>query len=67
MICELQILNKEVINMRGNPKTLMILGIVFLVIGITALVTGAVSRPIAYGDFVLAIVFLMLSRRGGNG
>ena len=53
--------------MRGNPKTLLILGIVFLVIGITALVTGVVSRPIAYGDFVLAIVFLMLSRRAGNG
>ncbi len=52
--------------MRGNPKTLLILGIVFLVIGITALLTKAVSRPIAYGDFVLAIVFFVLSTRAGK-
>ena len=53
--------------MRGNPKTLLILGIVFLVIGITALVTGAVSRTIAYGDFVLAFVFFALSSRARKG
>ena len=38
-------------------------GIVFLVIGIILLITGAVSRTIAYGDFVLAFVFLGMYTR----
>ena len=38
-------------------------GIVFLAIGIILLITGAVSRTIAYGDFVLAFVFLGMYTR----
>ena len=49
--------------MKGKAKTYLIIGIVILVIGIIMLVTGAVSRTIAYGDFVLAFVFLALSTR----
>ena len=43
--------------MKGKAKRYLILGIVFLVIGIIMLITGAVSRTMAYGDFVFAIVF----------
>ena len=49
--------------MKDEAKKYLILGIVFLVVGITMLMTGAVSRAIAYGDFVLAIVFLGISRQ----
>ncbi len=49
--------------MKGKAKTYLIIGIVILVIGIIMLITGAVSRTIAYGDFVLAFVFLALSAR----
>ena len=48
--------------MEGNKKYLII-GIVFLAIGIAMLITGAVSRTIAYGDFVLAFAFFALSLR----
>ena len=41
--------------MKDKAKVFLTVGIVFLVIGI---ITGAVSRTIAYGDFVLAFVFL---------
>ena len=44
--------------MKGKAKTYLIIGIVILVMGIIMLITGAVSRTIAYGDFVLAFVFL---------
>ena len=49
--------------MKDRGKWYLILGIVFLVVGITMLMTGAVSRTMAYGDFVLAIVFFGLSLR----
>ena len=49
--------------MRGKANTYLILGIVFLAVGITMLITGAVSRPIAYGDFVLALAFFGRSVR----
>ena len=49
--------------MKGRGRTYLILGIVFLAMGITMLMTGAVSRPIAYGDFVLAFVFFAYSAR----
>lgn len=49
--------------MKGNAKTYLILGVVFLAVGITMLMTGAVSRTIAYGDFVIALVFFALSTR----
>ena len=49
--------------MKGKAKTYLIIGIVILVIGIIMLVTGAVSRTIAYGDFVLAFVFLFFFTR----
>ena len=52
--------------MNGNARTYLILGIVFLAVGITMLMTGAVSRTIAYGDFVLAFVFLGMSARGNK-
>ena len=50
--------------MKGNKY--LILGIVFLAIGITMLMTGAVSRTMAYGDFVLAAAFFALSTRAGK-
>ena len=49
--------------MMNNSKTYLILGIVFLVLGVVFLMTGAVSRTLAYGDFVLALAFLALSVR----
>ena len=49
--------------MKGKARTYLIIGIVFLVIGIIMLVTGAVSRTIAYGDFVIALAFLAISAR----
>lgn len=49
--------------MKDKTKRYLILGIVFLAVGITMLMTGAVSRTMAYGDFVLAIVFFGLSAR----
>ena len=44
----------------------LILGIVFLAIGITVLMTGAGSRIMAYGDFVIAFAFFALSARAGK-
>lgn len=44
----------------------LIFGIVFLAIGITMLVTGAVSKAMAYGDIVLAAVFFSLSTRANK-
>lgn len=44
-----------------NINTFFILGIVFLAVGITMLLTGAVSKTMAYGDFALACVFFALS------
>ena len=46
-----------------SAKTYLIIGVVFLAVGITMLMTGAVSRTMAYGDFVLAAVFLGYSVR----
>lgn len=50
--------------MKDNAKTNLIFGVIFLVIGITMLMTGAVSRTMAYGDIVLALVFFAMSARG---
>ena len=47
--------------MKGKKH--LILGIVFLAVGITMLMTGAVSKTIAYGDFVIALAFFALSAR----
>ena len=49
--------------MKDKAQTYLILGIVFLVVGITMLMTGGGSRTIAYGDFVLAFVFFGFSMR----
>lgn len=46
-----------------SAKTYLIIGVVFLAVGITMLMTGAVSRTMAYGDFVLAAVFFGYSVR----
>lgn len=54
---------QEGIGMKGNANTYLILGVVFLAVGITMIMTGAVSRTIAYGDIVLAIAFFALSAR----
>jgi drug/metabolite transporter (DMT)-like permease len=43
--------------MKPRAKKYMIFGIAFLVLGIVMLVTDAVSRTMAYGDFVLACAF----------
>jgi hypothetical protein len=50
--------------MKGNKY--LIFGIVFLAIGVTMLMTGAVSRTMAYGDLVLAAAFFALSTRAGK-
>ena len=47
--------------MKDKAKVFLTVGIVFLVIGIILLI--AVSRTIAYGDFVLAFVFLGMYTR----
>ena len=52
--------------MKDEAKKYLILGIVFLVVGITMLMTGAVSRTMAYGDFVLAFAFFALSAKAGK-
>lgn len=49
--------------MKGNAKRYLILGVIFLAIGITALMTGSVSRTFAYGDFVIAFAFFAMSAR----
>ena len=46
--------------MKGNRY--LIFGIIFLAIGITMLMSGG-SRPMVYGDFVLAFAFFALSGR----
>ena len=49
--------------MKNRSTWYLILGIVFLALEIIMLVTGAVSRTMAYGDFVLAAAFFGLSTR----
>ena len=51
---------------KKQTKKYLVFGIIFLVLGIIMLVTGAVSKTMAYGDFVLAIAFLALSLRAKN-
>lgn len=52
--------------MKDKTKRYLILGIVFLSVGITMLMTGAVSRTMAYGDFVFAIIFFGMSARASK-
>ena len=49
--------------MKDTAGTYLILGIVFPAVGIMMFMTGAVSRTVAYGGFVIAIAFLALSAR----
>lgn len=49
--------------MKGNTNSYLVLGIIFLAVGIVMLMTGAVSRTMAYGDIVIAIAFFALSTR----
>ena len=53
--------------MKGKANKYLILGVVFLAVGITMLMTKAVSRPIAYGDLVLAFAFFAMSVRKDDG
>ena len=50
-------------SMKKQAIKYLVFGIVFLALGIVMLATGAVSKTMAYGDFVLAIAFLGLSMR----
>lgn len=52
--------------MKDEATRYLILGVVFLAVGITMLMTHAVSSVIAYGDIVLAIVFFVFSTRAGK-
>ena len=52
--------------MKGNAKWYLILAVVFLIVGIVILLTGAISRTMAYGDFVFAFVFLGLYTRANK-
>ena len=49
--------------MKEKANKYLIFGVVFLAIGITMLMTKSVSRPIAYGDLVLAAAFFTMSMR----
>lgn len=49
--------------MKDKAKSYLILGVVFLAIGVTMFMSGSVSRTMAYGDFALAFVFLAASTR----
>ena len=63
---EIYILEEERIIMKDEATRYLILGVVFLAVGITMLMTHAVSSVIAYGDIVLAIVFFVFSTRAGK-
>ena len=52
--------------MKDKAKQYLLLGIVFLAAGIIVLLSGSVSRTIAYGDFVFAIVFFGMSAKAGK-
>ena len=52
--------------MKINANKYLVIGIVLLAVGLTMLMTGAVSKPIAYGDFAAAIVFFVLALRDDN-
>ena len=52
--------------MDNMAKRYPIIGIVFLIIGIRLLITGAVSRVMAYGDFIIAFVFFNMSARANK-
>ena len=49
-----------------SNKKYLIFGIVFLALGVIMLMTGGVSRTMAYGDLVLAAAFFALSTRAGK-
>ena len=53
--------------MKGNSNKYLILGIVVLAVGITMLITKAVSRPVACGDIVLAFLFFAMAMRKDSG
>ena len=53
--------------MKEKANKYLILGVVFLAIGITMLMTKSVSRPIAYGDLVLEAAFFAMSMRKYDG
>lgn len=63
---EIYIFEEERIIMKDEATRYLILGVVFLAVGITMLMTHAVSSVIAYGDIVLAIVFFVFSARAGK-
>jgi hypothetical protein len=63
---EIYIFEEERILMKDEATRYLILGVVFLAVGITMLMTHAVSSVIAYGDIVLAIVFFVFSVRAGK-
>ncbi len=52
--------------MKDEASRYLIFGVVFLAVGITMLMTHAVSSVIAYGDLVLAVVFFVFSARAGK-
>lgn len=52
--------------MKDEATRYLIFGVVFLAVGITMLMTHAVSSVIAYGDLVLAAVFFAFSARAGK-
>ena len=47
--------------MKINANKYLIIGVVLLAVGMTMLMTGAVSKPIAYGVLVAAIVSFALA------
>ena len=49
--------------MKIDANKYLIIGIVLLAVGMTMLMMGAVSRPIAYGVLAAAFVFFALAMR----
>ncbi len=63
MICLYIFTERQLLQMKDKSNKYLILGIVFLSIGITMLMTKAVSSPIAYAGLALAFTFFEMSMR----
>ena len=46
-----------------KARQYLLLGILVLIVGMMMLLSGSVSRTIAYGDFAFALVFFAMSAK----
>lgn len=49
--------------MKGKVAAFVVLGIVFIAIGVVIIATGISTKNIAYGDFVLGVLFFIYAAR----